>query len=393
MYMKKFSAQYIITNNGPALKRGIVSVDDDGRIISVENTKGNLREAHSIEFYNGIIVPGFVNCHCHLELSHMKGLIKSGKGLPDFISQVRSGRGMMAEKTSSSAASADNTMFRNGISLCADICNTDSTFELKKKSRIRYINFVEIFGIDPSRAGKRIEEAIAVAASAAKLQLKYSIVPHSVYSVSRKLFQLILAETKDNDITSVHFMESAGEKELLEKSEGVLMESYIRSGLLGGEHDFVSSHEDAVLNRITPSGNMILVHNTYVTRSIIRKISERKDLYWCLCPNSNLYIEKKLPPVDLLLEERCEPVIGTDSLASNKSLDIIEELKTLQAAYPELGLEDLVRWATLNGAKALCSDDEFGTIEPGKKPGLLLIEDADIAAMKLTNETSVRRLA
>lgn len=390
--MKKLSAQYIITNSGPVLKRGIITVNDEGRIVSLENTKGNLRESHSVEFYNGIIIPGFVNCHCHLELSHLKGVIKPGNGLPEFLGQVRSRRSKSHDDEAASAQSADNTMYRNGISLCADICNTDLTFELKKNSRISYFNLIEVFGIDPSKARKRMDEAIAVASAADRSDLQYSIVPHSVYSVSRQLFEMIAEETGYNAVSSIHFMESPVEKDFLEKHAGILMDSYLKTGLLSSEPDTVKSHEDAVLNYIARSGNLILVHNTFASSDIIRKLSRRKNLFWCLCPNSNLYIEKKLPPVKILLDESCELVIGTDSLSSNKSLDIMEELKTLQSGYPELMVEDLVRWATLNGAKALCREDEFGTIEPGKKPGLLLIEDADLAGLKLTNETSVRRL-
>ena len=79
--MKRFSAQYIITNSGPSLKRAIITAEDDGTIINIEDTLGDLQEKHSVEFYNGIIIPGFVNCHCHLELSHMKDAIGQGTGL------------------------------------------------------------------------------------------------------------------------------------------------------------------------------------------------------------------------------------------------------------------------------------------------------------------------
>ena len=89
------------------------------------------------------------------------------------------------------------------------------------------------------------------------------------------------------------------------------------------------------------------------TGTTIRKIKKRENLFWCLCPNSNIYIENKFPPVDLLIDEGCEIIIGTDSLASNKKLDILEELKTLQFHFPSLSIEDLVSWATINGAKAL----------------------------------------
>ena len=99
-----------------------------------------------------------------------------------------------------------------------------------------------------------------------------------------------------------------------------------------------------------------------------------------------------MPPLDLLTAEDCEIVIGTDSLASNNQLSILEELKTIQKLYPGTRLEDLVRWATLNGAKALGQDLKFGSIEEGKKPGLLLIRNVDLVNLKLLPDSSVTRL-
>jgi aminodeoxyfutalosine deaminase len=140
------------------------------------------------------------------------------------------------------------------------------------------------------------------------------------------------------------------------------------------------------------AGNLILVHNIFVDIDTIRKIRKRKNLYWCLCPNSNIYIENAIPPLDLLIEECCELVIGTDSLASNKVLNILEEIKTLQLNFPSLSIEELILWATLNGAKALGEEDKFGKIETGKKPGLLLLQNVDLINMKLLPESYVTRL-
>jgi cytosine/adenosine deaminase-related metal-dependent hydrolase len=390
--MKHLSAQYVFTNTGLPLKRGIVSASDDGTIVSVENTGGNLTEKESVEFHNGIIIPGFVNCHCHLELSHMKGLIPQGGGLAEFIRSVRSSREIRSEIIPFSASSAENEMLGEGIVLCADICNTRLTFDLKKRSRIRYINQLELFGIDGEKANHRLDEIIQVEQIARDYGLVSWIVPHSVYSLSLPLFRLLRLATAFNRVTSVHFLETEAERTLLKDHEGPILRYYKESGLLKGELQTVSDHVTAVLDEITPAGNLILVHNTYVDREIIKAVRKRGMLYWCLCPNSNLYIENHLPPVDLLVKEECEIVIGTDSLASNNRLSILEELKTLQKAYPVVSLEDLIIWATLNGAEALGEEEHFGTIEPGKKPGLLLLQDVDLVNMKLLPGSSVKRL-
>jgi aminodeoxyfutalosine deaminase len=390
--MKRFSAHYIITNSGAPLKRAIITTENDGRIVTIEDTKGDLKEIHSTEFYNGIIVPGFVNCHCHLELSHMKGLIPEREGLGCFIGHIRSSRDDTKEKIVASAQSADQYMYKEGIVLCADVCNTSDSLSIKKESKIKYINLLEVFGLDPDKAEKRMAGLHDVAETARKMDLPYSLVPHSAYSMSRTLFRLLRNESLDNKITSIHFMETAGEEIFLLKHTGPLMQSYELSELIPPLLETPENHSDVVLNEITNSGNLILVHNTFVDKNAIRKIKERKNLYWCLCPNSNIFIENKVPPLNLLIEEGCEIVVGTDSLASNTKLSILEELKTLQFCFPDISIEDLICWVTINGAKALGEEEQFGKIEPGKKPGLLLIQNIDLQNMKLLPESVVTRL-
>ena len=390
--MKHFSAQYIITNSGPPLKRAMITAEDDGTIINIEDTGGDLKEKHFVEFHNGIIIPGFVNCHCHLELSHMKGSIAQGGGLGDFIEQIRSTRNINSESIITFACSADNDMSVDGIVLCADICNTSISFNIKKESRIKYINLLEVFGIDPDKASRRIDEMIKVAEIAEKMNLPFSMVPHSSYSLSLPLFRLLREKSDENKVTSIHFMETAGEKLFLENHSGPLMTSYKQSGLLPSRLETVKSHADAVLNEITLAGNLILVHNTFADRETIRMIKERENLFWCLCPNSNIYIENKIPPLNLLIEEGCEIVIGTDSLASNNKHNILGEIKTLQLYFPSVSIEELVCWATVNGAKALGEESRFGKLEIGRKPGLLLLQNVDLINMKLLPESFVTRL-
>jgi cytosine/adenosine deaminase-related metal-dependent hydrolase len=283
-------------------------------------------------------------------------------------------------------------MYKEGIVLCADICNTSETFTIKKESRIRYINLLEVFGLDPEKAVRRMDEIMKVAQTAGKTDLQFSLVPHSAYSMSLTLLRLLRQESKNNRVTSIHFMETAGEEIFLENQSGPLMSSYRRSELIPSRLETPESHTDVILNEITRSGNLILVHNTFANRKIIRTVNERENIYWCLCPNSNIFIENNVPPLMLFVEEACDIVIGTDSLASNTDLSILAELKTLQFNFPDIPLRDLVKWATINGARALGEEAQYGSIEIGKKPGLLLLENVDLQNMKLLPDSFVTRL-
>lgn len=365
---------------------------EDGTITGVEDTGGELAEKESVEFHNGLIIPGFVNCHCHLELSHMKGLIAPKKGLAEFLKHFRTKRENGTQNLLTSIAGADNDMYRDGVVLCADICNTRSTFDTKKKSRIKYINLLEVFGIDPEKAGHMMNEIIQLSNIARDYHIPSWIVPHAAYSLSLSLFRLLRKVTESNKITSVHFMETEGEKSFLKYHDGPILETYKESGLAVSGLETPEDHASAVLDEITPSGNLILVHNTFADRTTIKKVRKRKNLFWCLCPNANLYIEDQVPPVDLLIEEGCTMVTGTDSLASNDRLSILDELKTLHRFYPWVPLQELVGWATINGARALGEEAQYGTIRRGKKPGLLLLQDIDLHKLQLLPESHITRL-
>jgi cytosine/adenosine deaminase-related metal-dependent hydrolase len=289
-------------------------------------------------------------------------------------------------------SSADKEMADEGIVLCADICNNSSSFSLKTRSKIRYVNLLEVFGIDPEKASRRMDEVLQLSKIAQSAGVPYWIIPHSLYSLSLPLLRLLKSETITNRITSIHFLETPAEIAFLAHHEGPILESYNKSGIGTDRLETVNNHPQGILEEITSSGNLILVHNTFADREIVQQVKTRRDLFWCLCPNSNLYIENQLPPLNLLKEENCEIVLGTDSLASNARLSILEELRTLQRSFPTIKLEDLIYWATLNGAKALGEEKTFGTIQPGKKPGLLLLQDADLHEMKLLPESRVTRL-
>ncbi|HUX97549.1 MAG TPA: amidohydrolase family protein [Bacteroidales bacterium] len=390
--MKQFSAQYIFTNSGKPLKRGIITTDDEGVILDIEDTGGMTSERRAVKFYNGIIVPGFVNCHSHLELAHLKGSATKGTGLGDFIQQVRSNRESSYESIIDASEKADQELSKEGVVICADICNNDSSIAVKQKSRIKYINLLEVFGIDPAKAEKRVNEIIKVAEKFNILGLPYYIVPHAVYSTSAPLFRLIREKTSENKVTSLHFMETEGEIDFISSHKGSIAQSYFKSGLMPENPVTVRSHEDAVLSEITPAGNLILVHNTFADRSTVDRVNSRGNTFWCLCPGSNLYIENKLPDLNMLREAGCEIVIGTDSLASNDKLSILRELKILQDNFPDVSVEELIKWATINGAKALRENQRFGSIETGKRPGLLLLGDMDLINLRLLPGTTVSRL-
>ena len=134
----------------------------------------------------------------------------------------------------------------------------------------------------------------------------------------------------------------------------------------------------------------LLVHNTFAKREDILFASDNlSDLFWVMCPAANQYIENRLPPIYEFMSLNQDIAIGTDSLASNNSLSILKEIKIISENFPSVPLEMLVKWSTYYGAKALGMDNKLGSFEPGKKPGINLIDMIDFREMKLTEGSSV----
>ena len=133
------------------------------------------------------------------------------------------------------------------------------------------------------------------------------------------------------------------------------------------------------LPHFLPNQQVILVHNVFTTiedLDFCRQEVVKPYLYWCLCPNANLYINNQLPNIELLIDYDCNIVLGTDSLASNQQLSILAEMRTIHQRFPFMKSEKLFGWATLNGAKALQMEHILGSFEKGKKPGVVLTDKA-----------------
>ncbi len=129
------------------------------------------------------------------------------------------------------------------------------------------------------------------------------------------------------------------------------------------------------------------MHNTFTTEQDIRFAQAAHPggaLYWTLCVNANQYIEHRMPPIDLLRQQGCLLTLGTDSLASNHRLSILDEMKTIAQYFPAIPVTELLQWATYNGACALGMDNLLGSFEKGKQPGVNCIAGIQNNALTAT---------
>lgn len=370
--MRYIQANLIYTLSGQPVENGIIAVNLSGEIVQVYTDK-NLIEKSVIEKYDGAICPGFINTHCHLELSHMQGKIPEKTTLPGFITSLQSQRKASHEEIQAAIAKADEEMWINGIVAVGDICNSADTIPQKRISKIFYHSFIELFGFNHAFADEVFNRALKL--SEKFNALSYSIVPHAPYSVSKTLFEKIKSYLPNiNKTLTIHNQETVSENELYKSKTGALakMLEQFKIDIKSWKNTGLNSLP-SVIDFLPQANPLILVHNTFTDETDIDvATSKHKNLYWCLCPNANLYIENRLPDVNLFRKRKLKITLGTDSLASNHQLSIWQEIKTLQKYFPEIELNELLTWACKNGAEAL-QLPQFGTIEKGKRPGLNLI--------------------
>ncbi len=405
------TADYIFPVSSPPIKDGVVITEDDGTILEVRDPRSTVDSRQStipsdrLETFRGIICPGFVNTHCHLELSHLKEKLTPGKGLPHFIKEIAANRKATEEEIKEAIAKSEDEMIAGGIVAVGDISNFNHSFEQKKKGRLRYHTFIEIFDLIPERAEEEFEKGLNllkdVQSSKFKVQsLKFgdqnsvSIVPHAPYTVSQKLLKLIHENAYAHEsILSIHNQETESENEMFRERKGKLFETLSSFGDLYKNWKSTGfSSLSSTLVHFPKCNKMQLVHNTFTSAEDITWAHLYSMMvWWCSCPNANLFIENKLPDYRIFLDAGCRMTIGTDSYASNWSLSILDELKTISKHASFIPLETLIRWATLNGAEFLGFDKEIGSLEKGKRPGLNLIKNINREKLTLTEDSEVEK--
>lgn len=353
----------------------VIELAGDGTIIAIHAGKTDEHPVH----YDGVLAPGFVNVHCHLELSHMKGVIPEHTGLIPFLQNVMMHRnGFSDEQKTTARHTAFNAMLENGIVAVGDITNTTDTMDLRAEDKMHFHSFVETIGFNETPQ-KQFEYAVhvhdAFAQQTAEHRLWQSIVPHAPYSVSKALFGMIDMHRKD-ELISIHNQEARAEDEYyIAKTGGV---QALLHSLRINDDFFKPSGKSSLqtyLEWMSPSHPFIFVHNTYTPRTDVALAQKKlEQVYWCLCPNANLYIENTLPDIEMLMEENAAICIGTDSLSSNHQLCVLSELASIRQHHPGIDWETLLAWGTYNGACALQMQGIVGSIEPGKNPGIVQLQ-------------------
>ena len=347
-----WEAGKVLVTDGKGHKTDIINEEDAGE---------------DVQYIPGLITPGFVNAHCHLELSHLKNAVPPHTTLIPFLLQVVNKRDYQEEIIYEAIREAINEMKDDGIIAVGDICNTSHTAAFKSAGDLQWRNFIEVLSFTDARAVERLEHYTSIwkefeLAGAGRSSLS----PHAPYSISDTSFRMINEATEGCTI-SIHNQETPAENELFQTGRGRFIELFAQFGFHGSPFPVTGTtsirHYLPFFNR---GQKIILVHNTFMPEEDILWANEYArqngiSLVYCFCVNANLYIEDRLPPLEKFMQQGCQMVLGTDSYSSNWQLKITEEILTIQSNFPAIPIDTILQWATVNGAKALDAESTWIT--------------------------------
>jgi cytosine/adenosine deaminase-related metal-dependent hydrolase len=365
------SADWVVPIATPPLPDAAVLLEGDGTVRAVGPRRALLGQAPE-EHVEGALLPGLVNAHTHLELSHL-GLLAGGAGLPAWAGAVMARGNAAGETAAQGALAAARQAVAQGTAAVGDVGNGLAAVPAIGEAGLVGAFFHELLGSREARTGDAVADATRerqaqLRRHAWPARLTYGLAPHAPYSVGADLFRRIFALRA---LTSVHVAEDPAELALLLHGEGPWAALLERLGVPAGSRSPGMSPVTylASLGAFQGPQPPLLVHMVHAS-SDDRALARRFNAPVVLCPRSNLHIGGQLPDVPALLAEGLVLALGTDSLASSPDLGLWGEMQALARAFPAIAPSVWLTAATAGGAKAL-GLPALGTLTPGARPGLL----------------------
>lgn len=393
-------ADHVLPGDRAPIARGAVVAADDGTILDV-GTADTIVPAHAgaeVIHVKGVVFPGLVNAHTHVELSALHRRVTGGRGFLAWVDTLIALRHEIApEEDAEAIDAAAEELVRTGTVAVGDITNSLGAVQALARRGIGGAVFHEILGQDRDVVLRRVEglrqEVEERVPSWPTSDLAYAPAPHTLFTLHPDAVRAVLAVARRHGKrTSLHLAEHPAERRAIEGGDGPLPEWYATRTNQHPEwprKPLFDVAED--LGALSP--DVLLVHLAVARPDELARVA-KAGAPTVLCPRSNMHIEGAVPPLLAILEAGIAPALGTDSLASCASLDVLCEAKDLADRFPTVPRHELVTMATWNGARALGRPD-LGRIAKGARPGLVAVEGevtGDPAAFLLANVNLPRRL-
>lgn len=337
-----------------------VTIGDHGRIAEV-------RPARTGEApLPGLLLPGLVNAHSHLELSQLRGAVPGGDGSVAWVEALIDS-GLPPDPAANDAAAAE--MRSSGTRFVIDVSNRGDTERHLRAGGLGGVVQIECLGVAPDRWRPRLE-----AASIRRGSRQIAIRPtaHSPISCAPALLLAALGDRPTGPAPTIHCDEDPADRQLLADRTGAWAPFHQRIG-----HDWRGglgrgrSGVQVLLDLGLLGPKLGLVHLVMADTRDLDAVA-RSGATAILCPRSNLHIGGRLPDVPAMVARGIPLAIGTDSLASTPDLDLLAEAATLAAAFPAIATQTWLTALTSGGA-GLLGQGHAGALEPGGHPGLLRV--------------------
>ena len=372
-------ARFVLADSNLLLQNAIIYVSSSGRISGIEpwnNSSVNPR-VRVVDWGSAVIMPGMINAHAHLELTALHEKLTRFSSFTDWISQLISGRRLWtAEDFVVSAAKGARLSLASGTTLVGDITSSGVGWKATMGNNLRRIVFEEVLALAPDQAGRAMLQLSPRFEQAAPNSLQvHGISPHAPYSVSAQLYtRAAELSRKRRMLMATHLAETRAEVEFLENGTGEFRDFLAAGGVLPNEWKPPKLPPVQFLDSLGILGPLcVLIHCNYLDRESIRRIQEAKSSV-VYCPRSHDFFGHEKHPVRLLLDAGINVALGTDSLASNSSLSMIDEMRFLFKKRKDLAPEEIFQMATRNGAAAFRYASVLGRLKHGYYADMTVLE-------------------
>jgi cytosine/adenosine deaminase-related metal-dependent hydrolase len=371
-------AGWLVPIAAPVLRHGWMDVDTArGDIVGVGAAEAP-SERHAdrlLDLSEAVILPGLVNAHTHLELSHLAGQVPPADSFVAWVRAmlaVRFGTPAAPAAVIGAAREAIASMEATGTLGVGDIGNTDASVSPLAASSLWGVHFREALGLRPADASRLLEETrLAVRrthhtlCAAGNTRLSPSCAPHAPYSTSPDLIRGLAGGYEPaRAVSSIHLAESTDELVFLATGQGPLRDLAADRGAWDGTWPTPGVGPVAYLAQLgVLHPGLLVVHGTQLRREELQMLASTGATL-VLCARSNRWVGAGVPPVSEVFASGGAIAIGTDSLASVADLNLFAELQALRDLAPDVPARSLLRAATLGGARAL-GCDALGVLAPG----------------------------
>src|SRR6266571_1906749 len=367
--MLRLRARSVHPVTAPPIEDGAVLVDDAGKIAALGSNRAvpAPRGAEQLEFPDGALVPGLVNCHTHLELTHLAGR-NAEPSFPQWIRRIRELKDATpAEEFARAAELGVRACWAAGVTCVADTGSSGAPLEALARLGGRGIYYQEVFGPDPAKCAASMEElrrALDRLNPLASSRLSLGVSPHAPYTVSEPLYRAVADLARRDALPlAVHLAESRAETMLVRDGTGLFAEALRARGFAVRAHN-CSPVQYLVQLGVLASDNCLAIHCVQVDERDIDTLRQA-GVGLAHCPRSNRAHGHGTAPLAAFRRAGLRVGLGTDSVVSVGDSSLLAE-----AAAAGLDGEDALRMLTIEGARALGLEDEIGSLEVGKQADL-----------------------